>query len=318
MTVYFAASEVGAFTPTTGNEYERGSPVNASFSRACLYGRLGNYAESVPLTLPDEFWIHVDIGKYVGVSDFATVLNFRDGSTDVLRIQIDNDNLRVQALITAVWTTVGSAVVGDFQNDNSFETVDIHVVGNSGTGSITVYMAGAEATTGTADLTAVTGIDRIRLDSSGAGGVVFSQLIIADEPTIGWRLMTLVPSGNGSNMAWTGDYTSVDELQYNDADYMHSAAADQIETMTVTPVSVLSGYTVRAVGVYCRARRGGSGPQNIQLAVRTNGADYFSGTKALGLGFSSFGHVWDTNPDTAAAWLGSQVTALQVGVKSIA
>jgi hypothetical protein len=55
----------------------------------------------------------------------------------------------------------------------------------------------------------------------------------------------------------------------------------------------------------------------LQLALRSAGTTYFSATKALDFGYGAFGNVWETNPATSAAFLSSEIAALEYGVKSI-
>jgi hypothetical protein len=145
-----------------------------------------------------------------------------------------------------------------------------------------------------------------------------SELIVADVNTIGWRVGTLYATAAGTTNTFTsGDYTSIDEIVYSTADFLSSATADQIFLANCNDLSPGS-FTIKAVGVGALARNDAAGgPQNLQLAIRTNATNYFSATKTLGVGYSANINIWETNPNTAAAWTSADIAALQIGVKSI-
>jgi hypothetical protein len=317
MTAIFLGGETPSFLPSASGFSERSDLHNTAFARASLAGTGGAYGESLDLGGLDELWLHCEFTMSTSSSSsaFTTFVSLYNGATEVFRLERSGVGyLRMQALIASVWTTVGSETAATWGGFGSREVIDVHIVGNSGTGTATLYTAGSERTTATANLASVASIDTLRTFGSSNAT---SQFIVADEPTIGWRLATYYPNGNGAATTWIGDYTSVDELDYTDADFIYSATANEVETFTCTGPA-LTGYVVRAVGVYARAKCGVGGPQNIQLALRVNGTNYFSGTKALSVGYNNVGHIWTQNPDTAADWLTTAVAAIQPGVKSIA
>lgn len=319
MTVYFMGGEVGSFTPADSQSYEGNSGAapeyDASFCRTAMTSNGGSTSStSVEFSLPDEFWFHADIADAFNLTSSFKYFTFKTSSTDVLRLGYNSSGMKVQALISAVWTDV--VPLTTVSMTNARQTVDMHVTGNSGTGEIALYIAGVKRDEQTANLTAVTGIETVRIGPGSTYGG--SQFVIADEPTIGWRLMTYVPTGAGATGDWTGDYSAIDEKPNNDAEFMNSGTANQVELCTTTPVGSITGYTPRAVGVYCRARCGAGGPQNLQLALRSSGTTYFSGDKALDVGYASMGHIWNTDPATSAAFLAAAIATLQPGVKSIA
>lgn len=312
MTAIFFGGETPSFLPSASGFSERSDFQNSAFARGSLSGSGGAYGEGLALGGLDELWLHYDLSLPAIISP-GVHITFLNGATEVFRVSATGSTIQMQALISAAWTNVGSAVSwAGYTGSGVGETIDIHIVGNSVTGTATLYTSGSERTTATVDLSAVASLDTLRVSS----GACISQVIVADEPTIGWRLATNYPNGNGANTTWIGDYTSVDELDYTDADFIYSATANEVETFTHTGPA-LTGYVVRAVGVYARAKCGVGGPQNIQLALRVNGTNYFSSTKALSVGYTNVGHIWTQNPDTAADWLTTAVSAIQPGVKSI-
>lgn len=322
MTFYFAAGEMCGYVPSdsTTTENTGTSFRNTNFARTailCGEGSPSQYAQSETLSLPDEFWIHFDVFRGTTFSPPSQrVMTLTAGASEVLRMYSSDSACYVDALIGGVWTTIISSF--SVANAAQLQTFDVYVDGNSATGSVKVYVSGTlRGDSGSVDLTSVAGITNHRCYGvNTASGNLLSQVIIADEPTIGMRLATYYPAGAGSTSDWTGDHTLIDEAVLNDADFIYSATNGQIELCTGTGPA-LTGYVVRAVGVYARAKCGAGGPQNLQFALRANGSNYFSSSKALDVGYEAHGAIWETNPDTTNDWLTSQLAALQFGVKAI-
>ncbi len=304
MTIYFTPS-ASSPAETTSEGYQSG------FSRCAVDCGASdiNYVATPTLALPDEIYVHTYFKRRGSYGATYTLLSFLAGATEVFRVRTTATTIQMQALISAVMTNVGGTASID---EDIAEHLDIYFQGNDATGNVSLFLGGTELISATVDLSLVTGITAVRSYHPHR----FSQLIIADEPTIGWRLITRYPNAAGATGDFTGTYTDVDETVYNDADFINSSTNGHVETYGQTGPAI-SGYTVRAVGVYARAKRGASGPANLQMALRSGGTDYFSASKALGIGYAAYGHIWETNPATAAAWVSTAIDALQPGVKAV-
>lgn len=329
MTFYFAGGEMGAYLPSdaTSDEFAGTFAGNdlfdPSFTRCCLiggYASSSQYAQSADMALPDEFYTHFDF--YPPSASAASADNFIEfcaGSTGLFRLRYSGSSstIQMQAKISGSFTNIGSPVT--FSNA-AMQTIDLYIDGNSATGTAELYLSGTLRESAAAvDLSAVTAIDNIKHygPTGSNGGPAISQVIIADEPTIGMRLMTVYPSGAGASSQFTGPYTGIDEIIYNDADFIYSATNGHISLFTGTAISALTGYVVRAVAVTSRSKRGAAGPANLQHVLRVNGNNYASSSNALGVGYGAFCDIWATNPDTAVDWLVADIATLQFGVKAV-
>lgn len=317
MTIYFIGGQLDSLnnagiaeTDDTGfgdfdGSFSRGS------TRVSFDSGGAAWAETPEWSAVQELWLHYYVAEQGAALDAAAV-SFMDGVDTVFKLHRDSGAWKLSYLSGVATFTQAGTDVPRVQPSH----VDIHWKSGA-SGEVAFYINGIlqmEATGLT--MTYAPDVTKIRFGELNSRNIV-SQIIMADEPTIGWRVGQSYMTSNGANTAWTGDYTSVDEALLNEADYIYSGSADQIETYGHTLVPSLTGYNPRAVAVSARARRGGSGPQNIQLAIRSGSTNYFSGTKSLDLGYSAVQHVWETNPDTSLPWTVSQVAAAQPGVKSI-
>jgi hypothetical protein len=320
MTILFAGGEMGAFIPSDSTVIETTSGYNSDFARCMIKAqRSSNYAETATIAATADLWLHFEMVQ--GNSAFAagTWLTLYDtGGTGRIRVRSGGDNttLYMDYWNGTAWTEVDNFAI----SMNDLQTFDIHVVSNTATGSAKLYVAGTlRIESGTLDLSAFTGITKARFTGRTTNAVSAgpSQVIMADESTIGWRLKTVPATGAGASTAWTGGYTEIDEITYSDADFINSATADQVELFTHS-TTVPDGYTVRGVAVTARAKRGTTGPQNMRLMLRSGGTTYDNGADlALDEGYGAFCAVWETDPATSADFTASAIASLQFGVKSI-
>lgn len=317
MTKYFMGGEIGAFLPSDGNvnETTNASLYDTAFSRCAIAITGGSsYAITPDLGLPAAFYIHFKGARGSSNSTTQDMLVLKTATTDVFRVRSNGTSVWMQALISAVWTTVGTTEAIPV-NGSHF---DLYIDGNSATGNAKLYVAGTlRINAASVDLSAVTGVETLRFHSWSNDTFYFSQVIIDDEPTIGGRLFTIPITGAGATSTWIGAYTEIDEAVYSDADFINTSTANAVSTFAVTAPS-LTGYVIEAVAVTARAKKGGSGPTQLQLVLRSAGTDYFSASKALDVGYGGFLNIWETNPATGAAFLTTAISSLQPGVKAIA
>lgn len=310
MAVLFLGGNLTSLSNSSGTVFEVSESDGFTRSKLRVSGT-GEYADTASWTAVQDIWLHGQFSH--GENATYDLIYFMDGSTPVFKVHTAGDGELHFSYLSALdtWTEIDSTTVPDGGG-----AYDIHVK-TGASGEFGFYLGGSARIEVSQAMTYATDITSIRFNKEGAY-LQLSQIAVADEPTIGWRVMEGRPTGAGANTAWVGDYTSVDEATLSEADYIYSNTANEVETFAQSLQSALDGYVVRAVAVCARARRGSSGPQNIQLAMRSGGTDYFSPTKSLGLGYTAVSEVWDTNPDTSADWTNSQATAIQPGVKSIA
>lgn len=335
MTILWAGGEIGSVIPSDANVVEvttNGSGLSFvdSFKRCAIQSYGGSsYFETPSVGSQTTIWYHFEFSSVWGQSSssqhvWATFLD--SGGTERFRLKGSayGETLRLEYNLSGTWTLLGSEIsIATHQFTGTMQVFDLGLVVNSASGSAKLYSSGTlRIDSGTVDFSSITAMDEMR----GYGRTTlipeknfFSQLIIADDATIGKRLVTVYPSGAGATTGFTsGDYTGVDETVYSDADYISSGTADQVELFAGTAAGSLTGYAVQAVIVAARAKYSSGSPNDIQLALRSGGTNYFSATQALDVGYGAHVAVWSTNPDGSIAWTNTTAAATQFGVKSIA
>lgn len=315
MTDLFCGGEIGGFTPSTSSVLEDDAPeaFDSGFARCAIYvASTGSYGDSPEFSGQTDIWIHEEIRNGLHFGDFPFLGLLNSSGTEVLRLGTSGDAItwQMERWTGAVWAAYGTTVAVS----TARQTLDLHIdIAND---TVEIYVSGTlrQTITGT-DLSTLTDIAQIRLRSTTSS--FHSQIIASTSSTIGRRLMTAVPTGDGTTNQWTASYTSVDELVYSDTDFIFSGTANQVELMVVTPVGSTSGYTIQGVAVNARANTDGSGPQNLRLAVRGGSTTEISGSDLpLLTGYGAYCVIFANDPSTTLPW--ASISGLQVGVKSIA
>lgn len=136
------------------------------------------------------------------------------------------------------------------------------------------------------------------------------------QPRIGLhRIHTLFPDGNGTNTAWTGTSTDVDDpagASDGDSTFAVSNTLNAKQDYTLGNLSV-SPATIKAVVLKAEARKTDAGVVGmtqfvISNAVTGNGTE-FPTTETYG----SKADIFELNPDGAVAWTEATVNAVQIG-----
>jgi hypothetical protein len=152
----------------------------------------------------------------------------------------------------------------------------------------------------------------------------WDDLVVDDAAWIGdTKIQGIRPTAAGNAAQWTpsagANFQCVDEVPPDDADYVETNTAAILDTHGFGDL-VGSIESIKCVQVHARSvKEGAPTPQNLQLAVRSGATDYFSGNKAVPAAApKGLFNIWETDPNTAAAWLASGVNAAEFGYKAVA
>lgn len=321
---------MGAFVPSDGSVVENptggvifGPGYDTSLSRCAIdvgvTGSTGAYAESAHWTAADDIWVHwmqqMTGGPPAPLGDQTpsyTMFEVWSDSALILRIlagsKMGQEGVFLQMQLNSGTTDVGAEF--NISTGTPLQVFDLHVSATL----IEIYVAGTLRASATGTFSSVADMTYVRHVCPYVP-IKVSQSIVADDDTVSFSLQTLPITGAGALQQWSGVYTDVNEIIYNDGSFIFSDTADQVATY-VHDTTVID--TVRAVVVTARAAKGSAGPQNLQLALTSGAGTYFSGTKTLTSGYTANEGIWATNPNGGGAWTPTDVEAIEYGVKSIA
>jgi hypothetical protein len=166
----------------------------------------------------------------------------------------------------------------------------------------------------------------------GANSIDFDDLYICDgqgsvnNDFLGdVRVDALLPNGEGSNSAWTCStgtthYSLVDEAAPNDdTDYLSSATATQRDSHAMAALPSMNSPVIKGVMLSASAKKDDAGARQIKNLVKS-GATTQAGSTAhsLASSYAYYSEVFETDPDTAAAWTESGLNAIEAGVECVA
>lgn len=318
MTIFLMASEVGSITPLSASSFET---TTGTTEFDPTYARASYFSEhSAALSRTFAFagqtsgYIRFHFAGVCGAASPVYPVVLADASNvSWVRFGLDpgGTQVRLEYYTGTAWVVAGVATVA---GANFF---DIYWLGGSASGRVQLFAANSLVVdSGVVSTSAMQAITHLNLSGANPNQSLMSEIIGATVPTIGWRLATLYPTGNGANTAWVGDYTAVDEITYSDADFISSASNGDIETYTMSDPT-LSTNLVKGVGVAARAKCDATGPQNLQHVVRVGSTNYPSASHALNVGYDSYVSIWETSPATSTTWTSTEINALEAGVKAI-
>lgn len=324
-TIYFAGGEDIDFSQTGGSTViTTASHFRSAFSRCAL--RVPSsvldtfYWQNYTPFSTSSFWLSAQVfGGGITTNTALNLLKLLD-SSNIVRFRIAGTGanstfaiFKVNAAGTS--TQLGSNFTLTFST-TILDKLDINIV-DSASGSVAIYLNGISIFTFSGDTTTdgVSTIANIRLQQYGSN-TDWSEIIISDADTRTMSLQTLAPVANGNTHNFdTGSpaAANVNEVTLNDATLDGSTTAGQIDQYTI-PAIASGTYTIMAIGVSARMRKGTSGPSKADLNVRSGGSDFFSSDQVLTTAFADYINWWTTDPNTSATWT---AYPSNIGIKSV-
>jgi hypothetical protein len=272
-------------------------------------------------------WLHA---QFCNVAGGVACVNTTASNAQMIRLFDDmgNPSLIIRGTGTAGQLKISSRTAGGVFTDlatcsgvliNDINQLDIYV-NYDASGTVTIYRGSVQVCTFSGNNTNGDGGTLLELvEFSGAGGAGlsggWSEVIVATADTRALGLYHLTPNGAGNTVNWSGVNPCtaiVNPTAFNDATLSSSSLAADLLQCTVTHTLPAGVFTVPAVVMAARLKRGATGPQTFRYSTRTGGSDFDNGSDlALTTSFANYsGYVQATNPDTTGAWATTDLTAV--------
>jgi hypothetical protein len=211
---------------------------------------------------------------------------------------------------------------GNLELSTTSARFDVHIKIHSSAGWIRVYRAGLLILSfeGNTVFNSVTAVDQIRFYHSSIVQTSFAEILISNERTIGLRCYTASVNGAGASTTFTsGTFASVDEESNIpstvDTDYGESSTADQVLGLALDTLAN-SIYKIYAVVVNFRSLYIAGAPEKANAFLRVAATNYHGSDKTLLTTYEGQKEIWETNPNTAVAWVSGDIAALEAGIRS--
>ena len=246
------------------------------------------------------------------------------GSTDNngVEVNLQYDNL------TGVWTLNkpinGNIASFTYPVSNGWHWIDWRVKFSATAGEIELWVDDVQIYTGTGlntvDHSTLTGWTAALIFGNGCW-VIDDLFVYTPGSRLGdSRISNLVPSSdatpnNGTQSTGATHFGVVDEIVNSTTNYitLPDTSGDKevfgVASLASTPVSVW------AVKVETLTSKSDAGTFLLQPLVRSSGTESDGASQPLTTSYSTQQSIFETDPATSAAWTGSAVNAMQIGVK---
>lgn len=281
----------------------------------------GEYLQK-DITADDEMYFAF-LYRFTDAGAYELLSLFSDAN---LMIQIARDNASGKIKVYRLYTVLDTGT--HTLNIDTTYLIEVHVkIADSG-GIIDVKVDGVSDITFSGDTKegAYTQFNSVKLgylSGTRYSFAYFDNFIMDDATWIGdTKIQKILPTGGGNSTIWNpsvgANWQCVDERPASDVDYVSTNAVDQVDTYEASDMAG-SINTVKCVQIQSRTESdGASTPTNLKLAVRSGGANYFSGDKSVPADPKSLCNLWETNPADSLAWEEADVNAMEIGIKSAA
>jgi hypothetical protein len=323
MSIFFAGTSLGDFSTLLAASNSTTSQMGPLVNEGILLNNPGGVAIAPFPSAQTDFWgtFYAQVG-----SNSDVMFEIRNGNTALYRYRLNGGINYIEAWNGSAWATWVQTLNSNYVLQNGNRTkVSVYLKMHATTGVFRIFLDQVMILEyiGNTILTAATSVDSLVLRATAvasANTAAYSALILANEDTRDLVFDQNQFSANSSvNTAWANDYVNVTKTGLSDLTVISSATAGQLETYkAIATDASIAGLAVKAVVVSARARKGDSGPQNLQMVARVGSTDYTTANIALPSAFDVRQGVFSTNPATGLPWTITEVNAAEFGVKSIA
>jgi hypothetical protein len=135
------------------------------------------------------------------------------------------------------------------------------------------------------------------------------------------RVDTLLPNADGSNSQFTPStgsdhYALVDESAPNDdTDYLSDGTSGHRDTWNVANLSALVSPSIKGVQLNLTAKKDDAGTRLLKPVVKSGATTSTGASQGVGTDYRQYQQVYETDPNTSAAWTESGVNSAEFGVE---
>lgn len=262
----------------------------------------------------------------------AQFVELRDGSTTQVGLYFATTGvLFVTRGVTGLQSSTQALTL------NIYHYIEIATTIHSTLGTVTVCVNGTPWITATNQNTQQTAnafVNAIRLGaigSTGFGTTDLDDVYVCDgtgstnNTLLGdCRVDALLPTADGSNSAWTVSTgtthsTLVDETAPNDnTDYVSTSTAGARDSYAMADLPAMVNPTIYGIQQLSSLAKDDAGTRQVKNLLKSGATTVVgSTTHTLASSFIYYREVWETNPDTSAAWSVAAVNALEAGVENV-
>jgi len=321
---YFSADVSAVFTVQSGT-----TQITTSGPRTGLRCMLINngYAEE---TFDNQAtWIVGGAFAPQALSATHPIIALVDAGTVQIHVDIHTDGSIKAYRGTGTGNLLGTST-GVTLSVATYYYIEVKATIHDSTGSIEVLVNGITRLLLTGIDTKVTAnayANAVRLAAAGSGGVLIDDVYINDgsgaEDNDFWGDVKVYPvlptSDSAAGNSWTPStgsdkFATVDEAAQNgDTDYISSTTPGDRQLFGFAPFAGLGA--IKAVQLSAFVRKDDGATREVKLTARPGSTNHDGAVQAVPSSYARKAESWTKDPDTAAAWVQSDLNASEFGVK---
>lgn len=249
-------------------------------------------------------------------------ISFYSGATEQCGFVVNTDG---SISAHRAGTVLGTSAAGLFAL-SFWYTLEVEVVISDTVGRITIYQDGVSILNVTGADTrngAPTDVTVLRVGpAASTSAIVLDDIYITDsatKPTAALRIKTLVPNADGATLnftlsAGTNHYAVVDELPWSSTDYAQGSTVGDLDELGITALPA-TPTAIQAVQVAGCLQKTDATARSMALEVKSGATTSTGSNYSLSTTGGRHDRIIDLDPDTAAAWTNSAITALKLRPK---
>jgi len=154
------------------------------------------------------------------------------------------------------------------------------------------------------------------------GGKAWYDNIVMDDSVMPEQteIIILRPNGVGGYSDFIStpsgsNYTCVDEIPYNDSDYVSSGIVNAVDTYTLEDIP--NAESIKCVQMQARARKDSDSPlTKFNFVMREGLTNYHGNDILLSNTFTNYSEMWLDGPTKSGIWYPPAVNSMEIGVRT--
>lgn len=307
-------------TVRTGSFALQTNPATTAVGWAQFKKLAANGIQNTDINVADLYVsFYFRVGTLPGTSEeIMSFENTSDALKFALRIDSAGNLMAFQSDGTTQVGSTGSTAL----STNTWYLLDV-MCGTGAAASWEVKINGSAEISGTGDLNTLNHGQVVLGKATNRNGntvnFYYDDVIISDSAFTGANeIKTIIPTANGSTMAWTSGTNASDYVEVADASnltyVMSTGAAGDVGLfdLTDTGTAGISG-TIHAIRAMILVREDSAVTSSNSIRVRSNTTNSDSTARNTATTFAETERWLATDPDTTAAWTTGGIDALEVG-----
>jgi hypothetical protein len=278
-----------------------------------------------------DIWLHFDMYSNIvttpevgttPVNGIPSIIFHSSSGDEQFRFTIGDSNTSWYLLKTldgVTWTVIDT--VSTLTNSIR-HVLDLHIKISSTVGRYELFQNGTQLRNFTGDTSCFN--NSIRYVTMGSGSVNvkdYSQIILANENTVNWKVASLSLTADGGVTNWSNTFAQVNSVTYtsNKSFGLHTNSLSSNHSFVASDINVAAtGLTVDSVWAgYRGSITTDSSVQGIYPLIRSGGVNYVNSTKIMGI--TDCDEVvnkakWSANPVNGSGWTQADVNSFEYGV----